>query len=59
MSILNCMKMVSCKVMTIETRSGISGIRSIGGPRGVGVLGHQGVFLRLAGSIGPQGPEGV
>ena len=65
----NCMKMVSCKVMTIDTRRGIGSMREhwdlLGGVGGVGAIegirGCRGVrgVLGLTGSVGTQGPEGV
>ena len=64
----NCVKMVSCKVMTIDSQN-ICGIMGHWGtPRGLGLLGrhwgHQGVgvsgvYWGLARSVGTQGPAGV
>ena len=57
----NCMKMVSCKVTTIENDDNrkLGGIGVWGHYGGDGVYGCQGCIGVLAGTVGTQGPEGV
>ena len=68
----NCMKMVSCRVMTIDNQKGYRWHKGhwgiLGGVGSVGAIrehwGHQRcrvsrMYWGLAGSVGTQGPEGV